>query len=88
MAAGKEFDEKRTFVHAMRYALRLDPRSEVRDIELIKDEERAMEIIIILFRGGQTVWINTTRNSNGANAMEIMREVYGSGAFARMKGGR
>lgn len=83
-------EEKRKFIYALRDALRLDPRSGVRDIELIKDEERAMEIIIILFRfrGGYTARINATRNSNGANAMEIMREVYGSGAFARMKGGR
>lgn len=78
-------EEKRKFIYALRDALRLDPRSGVRDIELIKDEERAMEIIIILFRGGYTVRINTTKNSNGANAMEIMREVYGSGAFARMR---
>ena len=85
MAAGKEFNEKRTFIHAMRDALRLDPRSGVRDIELIEDEERKMEIIIILFRGGHTVRINTTMNSNGSNAMEIMREVYGTGAFARMR---
>lgn len=85
MEVGKEFEEKRTFIHAMRYALRLDPRSGVRDIELIKDEERAMEIIIILFKGGYTVRINATKNSNGANAQEIMREVYGSGAFARMR---
>ena len=78
-------EEKRKFIHALRDALRLDPRSGVIDIELIKDEERAMEIIIILFKGGYTVRINATTNSNGANAQEIMREVYGSGAFARMR---
>ena len=82
----EEFEEKRTFVHTMRDALKQDRASGVRDIELILDEERGMEKMIILFRGSHSVRINATHNSCGANAQEIVREVYGNGAFGRMKG--
>ena len=76
-------EEKREFIYALRDALRLDPGSGVRDIEIIAD--KGLEIIVILYRGGRSSRINATGNSGGANALEIIREVYFSGAHGRMR---
>lgn len=77
-----EFERKKTFVQSLGMVLRIDERSNVKAIDLVK--ERDMEIINITYVGGHSIRINATVNSNGENATEIIKEVYGSGAFWRM----
>lgn len=79
----QEIESKRIFLAALCDTLKLDPRSGIADIQLVAT--RALEVIFISYKGGHLVKINATRNSNGANAEEVIREVYGRGAFARMK---
>ena len=72
-------EDKRKFIKALEAALRTDERSDVESIDyLMKDD---MEIICIKYDGGHKDYINARMNSNGANAKEIIAQVYGSGAY-------
>lgn len=72
-------ENKREFIKALEAALRTDERSDVESIDyLMKDD---MEIICIKYDGGHKDYINARMNSNGANAKEIIAQVYGSGAY-------
>lgn len=79
----QEIEAKRTFLAALCDTLKLDPRSGIADIQLVAT--RALEVIFISYKGGHLVKINATCNSNGSNAEEVIREVYGAGSRARMK---
>lgn len=77
------FKEKEQFVEAMEKALLLDKYNGVESCKYYNCE--IWEFIRIDYKGGYTVDINTSANSNGANAKEIIAEVYGDGAVGRMK---
>jgi hypothetical protein len=77
--------EKRDFIKALEKAILTDDRSDVEYIDFIyKQTVFPKELIAITFKGGCTAYINAEINSNGANAKEIVREVYGEGAMGRI----
>ncbi len=52
------------------------------DVESCKyDRKPNLEVVEIKYRGGYTVRINVTANSQGAILKEVAREVYGDGAM-------
>lgn len=73
---------KEEFIKRLKAAVMADTRSCVQDIVYSRDDSR--EIVKIIYTGGASVSINVSCNSNGANMLEIAREVYGNGAFGRM----
>ena len=77
------FKEKELFIEAMEKALLLDKYNGVESCKYYKHEN--WEFIRIDYTNGYTVDIITSANSNGANAKEIIAEVYGDGAIGRMK---
>lgn len=77
------FKEKEKFIEAMENALLLDKYNGVESCKYYKYE--SWEFIRIDYKFGCTVDINTSANSSGANAKEIIAEVYGDGAIGRMK---
>lgn len=77
------FKEKEKFVEFLEQALLLDKYNGVKSCKYYKYE--SWEFIRIDYKFGYTVDINTSANSNGANAKEIIAEVYGDGAIGRMK---
>lgn len=77
------FKEKEKFIEAMEKTLLLDKYNGVESCKYYKHEN--WEFIRIDYKGGYTVDINTSANSNGANAKEIIAEIYGNGAVGRMK---
>lgn len=77
------FKEKEQFIEAMENALLLDKYNGVESCKYYKYEN--WEFIRIDYKDGYTVDIYTSANSNGANAKEIIAEVYGNGAIGRMK---
>lgn len=60
-----------------------DPDSGVESADYVK--AGASEYVKIAYRGGESVYINVTINSLGAIHKEMVSEVYGSGAFGRVK---
>ncbi len=74
---------KEEFITRLKLVIMADERSYVKDITYWKQNE--IEIITIHYIGGAKTMINAACNSNGCNALEIMREVYGNGAVGRIK---
>jgi len=75
-------EEKKEFIAALETALRMDRRSGVESIKYATDiwfeDILYEEVVTIYFKGGAYKLINVTANSNGANAKEIIKEVYDS----------
>ena len=71
------FKEKSTFIDMLAEALDYDERSNVEDIAYRYDPKFEDEYITIFFRGGGKKQILATGNSNGANAKEIIKAIYG-----------
>lgn len=71
------FKEKSEFIATLELALLRDERSGVEDVAYVYKPEYDDEYITVFFRGGATKRILATGNSNGANAKEIIRAVYG-----------
>ena len=84
------YTEKERFIKKLTEALKVDERSGVEDITYYKpgffEGHPNNEFIRIQYRLDAFAWINTTGNSNGANASEIVKEVYYNGATGRMCG--
>lgn len=77
------FEEKKQFIEALEKALLMDKYNNIESIKYHQHEN--WEFVRIDYKGGYTVDINTSANSNGANAKEIIAEVYGTGALGRMR---
>lgn len=73
---------KKEFIRHLEALIIADGRSCVRNIVYTKDGSK--ERIRIIYTGGAHIDINVSCNSNGANLLEVAREVYGNGAFGRM----
>lgn len=71
------FKEKSEFIAVLELALIRDERSGVEDIAYIYKPEYGDEYIDVHFHGGGVKRILATGNSNGANAKEIIKAVYG-----------
>lgn len=71
------FKEKSEFITTMELAILRDERSGVEDIAYIYEPEYDDEYIDVHFRGGGVKRILATGNSNGQNAKEIIKAVYG-----------
>lgn len=71
------FKEKSEFIATLELAFLRDERSGVEDIAYIYEPEYDDEYIDVHFRGGGVKRILATGNSNGANAKEIIKAVYG-----------
>lgn len=81
----EEYKEKRDFVKALEKAILSDSRSYVKSIDYdYRENELPREMITITYKNDYSVRINVEINSNGANAQEIIREIYGNGAHGRM----
>ena len=74
-------ENKKEFVEALSDALKMDSRSGVKSIqyatEIWFEDILYEEFVQINYEGGRYALINVTANSNGANATEIIHEVYG-----------
>lgn len=74
-------EKKKEFVEALSDTLKMDSRSGVESIEYATDiwfeDVLYEEVIQINFRSGEYKLINVTANSNGANAKETVKAVYG-----------
>lgn len=77
------FEEKKQFIEALEATLLMDKYNNIESIKYHQYEN--WEFVRIDYKGGYTVDINTSANSNGANAKEIIAEVYGTGAIGRMR---
>ena len=73
---------KKEFIRHLEALIIADGRSCVQNIVYTKNENR--EKLRIIYTGGAHIDINVSCNSNGANLLEVAREVYGNGAFGRM----
>ena len=71
------FKEKSEFIATLELAFLRDERSGVEDIAYIYEPEYDDEYIDVHFRGGGVKRILATGNSNGDNAKEIIKAVYG-----------
>lgn len=78
-------EEKKEFLKALSDALKIDGRSGVESIEYSTDiwfeDVLYEEVVEVSFKGGAFKLINVTANSNGANAQEIIKAVYGGEVF-------
>lgn len=83
--AAATFNQKEQFVMFIHATLTADNCSYVTWIKYNVDPESAVEIVTIIYSGGQRTRINVTANSLGAIYKEIGAEVYGDGAFGRIK---
>ena len=77
-----EMISKKEFIKHLEALIIADGRSCVQNVVYTKDGSR--ERIRIIYTGGAHIDINVSCNSNGANLLEVAREVYGNGAFGRM----
>ena len=81
----EEYKEKQAFIKALETAIKTDNRSYVKSIDYeYRENDLPREIITITFKNDRTVRINAEINSNGANAKEIIAEIYGGGAQGRI----
>ena len=86
-------DDKKAFVDALSDTLKMDSRSGVKSIQYATDiwfeDVRYEEVIQVNYESvrGRYALINVIGNSNGANATEIIHEVYGSGAVGHISYG-
>lgn len=60
-----------------------DPESGVASADYVK--AGVSEYVQITYRSGESVYVNVTINSIGAIHKEMVSEVYGSGAFGKVK---
>ena len=74
---------KEEFITRLKLVIMADERSCVKDITYWKQDEK--EIVTIHYVGGAKALINVACNSNGCNALEIMREIYGFGAIGKIR---
>ena len=74
---------KEEFIIRLKLVVMADERSCVEDITYWKQDEK--EVVTIRYVGGAKAMINVACNSNGCNALEIMREIYGSGAIGKIR---
>lgn len=72
-------ENKKEFTQMIEALLRADCRSDVVVCEYTKEGHN--EIVTIIFKGGYAAKINVNCNSLGAILKEVVREVYGDGAF-------
>jgi hypothetical protein len=73
-----ESSAKAEFINRLQDALLLDQeRSGLDSIRYEQNLESRDEIISVIFLGGGVKKILATANSNGANAKEIVRAIYG-----------
>lgn len=72
-----EYYQKKTYITQLSYALSIDTNSMVDFIIYTYDDDAADEVITIAFKDGSTKKILATGNSNGQNAKEVVRAVYG-----------
>lgn len=83
-----KFDESRTgkaeFVRKVSELLKREPGSGVEGIKYIC-KNTGMEAVEISYRGGGKAAINVSCNSNGATLKEIVMEVYGGGAYGKIR---
>lgn len=75
------FRKKREFIRLLEKAIKADKvHNDVRSVKYIHDPDGVYrELIIIEYEGGGLDAINTARNSNGANAREVIHAIYGGG---------
>ena len=77
----EEYKEKQAFIKALETAIKTDNRSYVKSIDYNYNADGfPKEIITITYKNDSKVRINAEINSNGANAKEIIAEIYGGGA--------
>lgn len=69
--------EKAAFIKSLETALREDKNSRLDMIGFQMTLETQDEVITVVFKGGGIKKILATGNSNGANAKEIIKAVYG-----------
>lgn len=74
---------KEEFIIRLKLVVMADERSCVEDITYWKQDEK--EVVTIRYVGGAKAMINVACNSDGCNALEIMREIYGSGAIGKIR---
>ena len=80
-------EKKKEFVEALSNTLKMDSRSGVKSIEYGTDvwfEDNLYEEVVQINYDRRYALINVIGNSNGANATEIIHEVYGSGAIGHI----
>ena len=79
-------ENKKEFIEALSNALKTDDRSALKSIEystnvwvddVLYGEVLYEEVIKVSFESGAFKLINATANSNGANAQEVIKAVYG-----------
>ena len=86
-------EEKKEFVEALSDTLKMDSRSGVKSIQYSTgvwfEDILYEEVVQINYESGSGRYalINVIGNSNGANATEIIHEVYGSGAVGHISYG-
>lgn len=71
-------ENKKAYTEIIEKLLLEDERSEVKSCSYRSNSY--IEVVEIVFRGGNMVRINVSANSLGAILHEVCREVYGSGA--------
>jgi len=85
-------EDKKAFVDALSNALKMDSRSGVKSIQYATgiwfEDILYEEVVQVNYENGRYAVINVIGNSNGANATEIIHEVYGSGAIGHIFYGR
>lgn len=69
--------EKAAFIKSLETALREDKNSRLDMIAYQLTLETQDEVITVVFKGGSIKRILATGNSNGANAKEIIKAIYG-----------
>lgn len=79
------YEGKKEFVEAIAALLKKEEGSDVINITYDYDSSAGLEVVEIIYYGGHTSKVNVTMNSNGAIFREIAAEVYGNGAFGRMR---
>ncbi len=71
-------ENKKAYTEIIEKMLLEDERSEVKSCSYRSNSH--IEVVEIVFRGGNMVSINVSADSLGAILQEVCREVYGSGA--------
>ena len=81
------YEQKERFIKSLEQTLKIDyARNQLKELRYIKPGDGFhKEVVEIEYDNGYTVRINTSVNSNGANAKEIIKEIYGEGALGRFE---
>ena len=75
-------EDKKTWTREVGELLKKDKRSYLEECEYYKEHDT--EIVKLVFKDGDAVRINVSCNSLSAILHEIVREVYGDGAYGRI----